>query len=173
VGLQGAVVVPLYVEDPSNGPASLMKKMATIGTGGWWLGGTHMIPNNDFLAQARLHCLTLLNLLSCPASCQSAASCVSWFMPSGNTGKQWDDSFWPDDCVELGHSLAAGGCGSQRGTETRSLPIASHASQQTCFKQPCHQCCVQPWKQSCAVGCAAVGCCVPDRSKVKSQRTRG
>jgi hypothetical protein len=51
VGIVGAVAVPLYVEDPSNSFGSLLKKSATIGTGGWWLGGTHMIPNNDFLAQ--------------------------------------------------------------------------------------------------------------------------
>eukprot|EP00775_Hariotina_reticulata_P002057 gene2057-2378_t len=53
VGLKGAVVVPLYVEDASNSPGSLMKKLATISTGGWWLGGTHMIPNTDFLAQVQ------------------------------------------------------------------------------------------------------------------------
>ncbi|KAF8066281.1 STR11 [Scenedesmus sp. PABB004] len=51
VGITGAVNVPLYVEDPSNSVGSLLKKSATIGTGGWWLGGTHMIPNNDFMAQ--------------------------------------------------------------------------------------------------------------------------
>eukprot|EP00878_Enallax_costatus_P009789 GHUV01010222.1.p1 GENE.GHUV01010222.1~~GHUV01010222.1.p1 ORF type:complete len:181 (+),score=49.42 GHUV01010222.1:69-545(+) len=51
VGVKGAVSVPLYVEDPSNGLSSLIKKMATISTGGWWLGGTHMIPNNNFLAE--------------------------------------------------------------------------------------------------------------------------
>lgn len=49
----GAIAVPLYLEDPSNGPASLLKKAATIGTGGWWLGGTHMIPNESFLAQVQ------------------------------------------------------------------------------------------------------------------------
>uniref|UniRef100_A0A383VI29 Rhodanese domain-containing protein n=1 Tax=Tetradesmus obliquus TaxID=3088 RepID=A0A383VI29_TETOB len=53
VGIVGAVAVPLYVEDPSNSIGSLLKKSATIGTGGWWLGGTHMIPNNDFLAQVQ------------------------------------------------------------------------------------------------------------------------
>lgn len=51
VGVTGAVNVPLYVEDPSNGLGSLMKKAATVSTGGWWLGGTHMIPNNNFLAE--------------------------------------------------------------------------------------------------------------------------
>eukprot|EP00879_Flechtneria_rotunda_P000980 GHRR01001114.1.p1 GENE.GHRR01001114.1~~GHRR01001114.1.p1 ORF type:complete len:330 (+),score=116.40 GHRR01001114.1:142-990(+) len=53
VAVTAAVDVPLYVEDPSNSPASLLKKAATIGTGGWWVGGTHMIPNNSFLAQVQ------------------------------------------------------------------------------------------------------------------------
>lgn len=53
VPITGAIAVPLYLEDPSNGPASLLKKAATIGTGGWWLGGTHMIPNESFLAQVQ------------------------------------------------------------------------------------------------------------------------
>jgi rhodanese-related sulfurtransferase len=65
VGIVGAVTVPLYVEDPSNSFSSLLKKSATIGTGGWWLGGTHMIPNNDFLAQVRLRAAGM-PLGSCP-----------------------------------------------------------------------------------------------------------
>jgi hypothetical protein len=44
----------LYAETSSNSFGSLLKKSATIGTGGWRLGGTHMILNNDFLAQVRL-----------------------------------------------------------------------------------------------------------------------
>lgn len=63
VGIVGAVTVPLYVEDPSNSFASLLKKSATIGTGGWWLGGTHMIPNDDFLAQVRAEPRTTALLL--------------------------------------------------------------------------------------------------------------
>jgi hypothetical protein len=63
VGIIGAVTVPLYVEDPSNSFSSLLKKSATIGTGGWWLGGTHMIPNNDFLAQVG-DCNMLCNMSS-------------------------------------------------------------------------------------------------------------
>lgn len=51
----GAVSVPLYVEDPSNSFGSLIKKFATISTGGWWLGGTHMIPNENFMGEVRGH----------------------------------------------------------------------------------------------------------------------
>lgn len=56
VGIQGAVNVPLFVEDPSNSVSSLIKKAATIGTGGWWLGGTHMIPYTNFLAEVGSVC---------------------------------------------------------------------------------------------------------------------
>lgn len=53
VGVKGAVSVPLYLEDPSNSVGSLIKKAATVSTGGWWLGGTHMIPNQNFLAEVQ------------------------------------------------------------------------------------------------------------------------
>jgi hypothetical protein len=53
VGVTDAVVVPLFVEDPDNSFGSLMKKAAAISTGGWWLGGTHMVPNEQFLAKVR------------------------------------------------------------------------------------------------------------------------
>jgi len=53
VGLVDAVNVPLFVEDPSNSFSSFMKKTAAVSTGGWWLGGTHMIPNPDFLTKAQ------------------------------------------------------------------------------------------------------------------------
>jgi hypothetical protein len=45
-----AVNVPLFVEDTSSGFGSFMKKTAAVSTGGWWLGGTHMVPNDQFLA---------------------------------------------------------------------------------------------------------------------------
>lgn len=53
VGVADAVVVPLFVEDPDNSFGSLMKKAAAISTGGWWLGGTHMVPNEQFLAKVQ------------------------------------------------------------------------------------------------------------------------
>lgn len=53
VAINGAVNVPLFVEDPSTSFSTAMKKFAAVSTGGWWLGGTHMIPNNDFLAQVQ------------------------------------------------------------------------------------------------------------------------
>jgi len=53
VPIKGAVAVPLFVADPANDPGTLLKKAATFGTGGWWLGGTHMIPNTNFMQEVR------------------------------------------------------------------------------------------------------------------------
>jgi rhodanese-related sulfurtransferase len=57
VALLDAVNVPLFVEDPENSFGSLMKKAAAVSTGGWWLGGTHMVPNDQFLAKVGCVCL--------------------------------------------------------------------------------------------------------------------
>jgi hypothetical protein len=83
VGIIGAVTVPLYVEDPSNSFSSLLKKSATIGTGGWWLGGTHMIPNNDFLAQVCYFCyFCLLSTSVCLLDCYQI-ECYKYFACTG------------------------------------------------------------------------------------------
>jgi rhodanese-related sulfurtransferase len=49
--LETAVHAPLFLEDPSNSLDTLIKKAAALSMGGWWLGGTHYIPNPDFLSQ--------------------------------------------------------------------------------------------------------------------------
>jgi hypothetical protein len=41
--------VPIFVEEESNDIQSLMKKSSAFGMGGWWLGGSHMKPNDNFL----------------------------------------------------------------------------------------------------------------------------
>ena len=45
--------MPVFVPDESLNPASLLKQMSAFGMGGWWLGGTHMEPNKDFLADVQ------------------------------------------------------------------------------------------------------------------------
>ena len=37
------------MEEESNDIQSLMKKSSAFGMGGWWLGGSHMKPNDNFL----------------------------------------------------------------------------------------------------------------------------
>lgn len=51
VPIRGAVEVPLFVEDDSTSISSFLAKWAHLGTGGWWLGGTHMVPNKMFMQQ--------------------------------------------------------------------------------------------------------------------------
>eukprot|EP00877_Chromochloris_zofingiensis_P005814 jgi/Chrzof1/15233/Cz09g32120.t1 len=53
VGITGAVEVPLFLEDTSANISSLVKKATAMGMGGWWLGGTHMVPNDQFLQQVQ------------------------------------------------------------------------------------------------------------------------
>lgn len=51
--LANAVEVPLFVPDESNDFGTLIKKSTAFGMGGWWLGGTHMKPNQEFLAKVQ------------------------------------------------------------------------------------------------------------------------
>jgi rhodanese-related sulfurtransferase len=51
VSIAGAVEVPLFVPETRSDPASLLKRFSTWSTGGWWLGGTHMIPNPTFMQE--------------------------------------------------------------------------------------------------------------------------
>lgn len=48
-GIEGAVTVPLFVVDEEKSIGTLIKKATAFGMGGWWEGGTHMIPNRHFL----------------------------------------------------------------------------------------------------------------------------
>lgn len=49
VGVKGAVEVPIFVPEEQNDIGSLIKKSSAFGMGGWWLGGTHMKPNDSFM----------------------------------------------------------------------------------------------------------------------------
>ena len=51
--LVNAVEIPLFVPDPDTSLSGLIKKSTAIGMGGWWLGGTHMIPNDKFAAEVQ------------------------------------------------------------------------------------------------------------------------
>lgn len=43
--------MPIFVVEEKNNIESLLKKSSSFGMGGWWLGGTHMKPNTDFLRE--------------------------------------------------------------------------------------------------------------------------
>lgn len=46
--------VPIFLEDESVSLSSLIKRLSAFGMGGWWLGGTHMQPNQNFLAEVQV-----------------------------------------------------------------------------------------------------------------------
>jgi hypothetical protein len=49
----GSVNVPLFVEDTSPGPLSLLKKGILNGQGGWWLGLRLTAKNEEFVEQVQ------------------------------------------------------------------------------------------------------------------------
>ncbi|KAK9827948.1 hypothetical protein WJX74_011026 [Apatococcus lobatus] len=51
--LSGAEEVPLFVRDEDISPVGLAKKASALSMGGWWLGGTHMVPNERFMPQVQ------------------------------------------------------------------------------------------------------------------------
>ena len=51
--MDGAVAVPIFVPDDELTPGSLIKNATAFGMGGWWLGGSHMKPNQSFLADVQ------------------------------------------------------------------------------------------------------------------------
>lgn len=53
--LCAAVQVPLFVPDESNDLPTFIKKATDFAMGSWWLGGTHYVANNDFLAQVNYY----------------------------------------------------------------------------------------------------------------------
>ena len=51
--IDGAVTVPLFVVDENFGVGLFLKRATAFGMGGWWEGGTHMIPNNKFVSEVQ------------------------------------------------------------------------------------------------------------------------
>ena len=43
--VKGAVVAPIFMNDPDASLVGLLKQATAFGMGGWWLGGRHMIQN--------------------------------------------------------------------------------------------------------------------------------
>lgn len=49
--IKSAVEVPIFIADPDWDPIALLKKFSNWSMGGWWVGGTHTIPNDKFVEQ--------------------------------------------------------------------------------------------------------------------------
>lgn len=75
-GVEGAVSVPLFVEDNSLDPGSLLKQMSAFGMGGWWLGTQHMKPNDQFMPQVLSKVPKDANVIvCCQKGLRSLAAC--------------------------------------------------------------------------------------------------
>ena len=46
--------VPIFIKEEKNDFEALLKKSSSFGMGGWWLGGTHMKPNENFLRDVQV-----------------------------------------------------------------------------------------------------------------------
>ncbi|GBF97284.1 hypothetical protein Rsub_09975 [Raphidocelis subcapitata] len=76
VSIDGAVAVPLFVPETRSDLASLLKRASTWGTGGWWLGGTHMNPNPDFMEEVLERVpLDARVIVGCQRGLRSLAAC--------------------------------------------------------------------------------------------------
>lgn len=51
--VEGAVEVPIYIPETKWSVINLLKQASNFGLGGWWLGGSHMIPNGNFLNEVQ------------------------------------------------------------------------------------------------------------------------
>ena len=51
--VDGAVNVPVYVDEDDVSVGALIKQATALGMGGWWLGGGHMKPNPRFMQQVQ------------------------------------------------------------------------------------------------------------------------
>ena len=51
--VDGAIEVPIYIPETQWSPLNVLKQLSNFGLGGWWLGGSHMIPNQTFMQDVR------------------------------------------------------------------------------------------------------------------------
>ena len=51
--VDGAIEVPIYIPETRWSPINVLKQLSNFGLGGWWLGGSHMIPNQTFMQDVR------------------------------------------------------------------------------------------------------------------------
>ncbi|KAL4515838.1 hypothetical protein Ndes2526A_g00541 [Nannochloris sp. 'desiccata'] len=75
--LLNVVEVPLFVVDDETSVNNLIKQATALGMGGWWLGGSHMKPNVNFLneVQAKIPKDSKGVVLVCQKGLRSLAAC--------------------------------------------------------------------------------------------------
>lgn len=85
-----SINVPLFVEDQDRSFSGLMKQASAFGMGGWWLGGTHMIPNPQFLPEVlnKIPNKDTPIVVACQKGLRSLASCEQ-LARAGYTNLTW------------------------------------------------------------------------------------
>ncbi|CAD7704788.1 unnamed protein product [Ostreobium quekettii] len=87
--VKGAVAVPLFVPDKETSLPSLMKQMSAFGMGGWWLGTTHMVPNEGFMSEVRAKIPKNSKVIvACQKGLRSLAACEQMAL-AGYTTLAW------------------------------------------------------------------------------------
>ncbi|CAD7695735.1 unnamed protein product [Ostreobium quekettii] len=99
--VKDSVTVPLFVPDKDMSLPSLMKQMSAFGMGGWWLGTTHMVPNERFISEVRAKIPKNSKVIvACQKGLRSLAACeqmalngyttLAWINGGFDTAKQGD-----------------------------------------------------------------------------------
>jgi rhodanese-related sulfurtransferase len=120
--LVGAVEVPLFVPDNDYSPAGFLKQATNFGMGGWWLGGTHMKPNTQFLAEVQASIPKDASVVvACQKGLRSLAACeqlsragygpLAWINGGFDTAQPGDLQTKDGVDIRLGGALAAGWAG--------------------------------------------------------------
>jgi hypothetical protein len=71
--VDGAVEVPIYIPETQWSVVNLLKQASNFGLGGWWLGGSHMIPNGGFLSEVQAKIPKDAKVI---VACQKGLRCV-------------------------------------------------------------------------------------------------
>lgn len=107
-----AVEVPVFLPDDRLDIGSLLKQMSAFGMGGWWLGGTHMEPNKEFLndvqkripkdAKVIVACQKgLRSLAACEQLSRAGYQSLAWVNGGFDTAKPGDISSKEDKDLRL------------------------------------------------------------------------
>ncbi|KAI8471986.1 MAG: Rhodanese-like domain-containing protein [Monoraphidium minutum] len=108
VSIDGAVAVPLFLPEERSDLASMLKRFSTWATGGWWLGGTHMVANTAFMDEVRARVPPDARVVvGCQRGLRSLAACeqlsragyraLAWVNGGFDTAEEGDLPTSPDN----------------------------------------------------------------------------
>jgi hypothetical protein len=73
-GVEGSIEIPIYIPETEWSVVNLLKQASNFGLGGWWLGGSHMIPNQQFLREVQTKIPKDAKVI---VACQKGLRCVA------------------------------------------------------------------------------------------------